>query len=47
MLEIYDLEVVDIQDVSNLLKRDEYDSSDDSSNDSSVLDNTVLESEDY
>ena len=42
MLEIYDLEVVDIQDVSNLLKRDEYDSSDDSS----VLDNTVLESED-
>lgn len=37
MLEIYDLEVVDIQDVSNLLKRDEYDLSDDSSNDSSVL----------
>ena len=24
MLEIYDLEVIDIQDVSNLLKRDEY-----------------------
>ena len=41
MLEIYDLEVIDIQDVSNLLKRDEYDLS----NDSSVLDITVLEFE--
>ena len=46
MLEIYDLEVVDIQDVSNLLKRDEYIHTDDSSDDSSVLDITVLESED-
>ena len=45
MLEIYDLEVVDIQDVSNLLKRDEYIHTDDSSYDSSVLDNTILESE--
>lgn len=33
MLEIYDLEVVDIQDINNLLKRDKYDLS----NDSSVL----------
>ena len=45
MLEIYDLEVVDIQDVSNLLKRDEYIHIDDSSDDSSVLDITVLELE--
>lgn len=37
MLEIYDLEVIDIQDVSNLLKRDEYIYTDDSSNNSSVL----------
>ena len=47
MLEIYDLEVIDIQDVSNLLKRDEYIHIDDSSEDSSILDITVLESEDY
>ena len=40
MLEIYDLEVVDIQDINNLLKRDEYDLS----NDSSVLE--LEESED-
>ena len=46
MLEIYDLEVIDIQDVSNLLKRDEYIHIDDSSDVSSVLDITVLESED-
>ena len=46
MLEIYDLEIVDIQDVSNLLKRDEYIHVDNSSDDSSVLDITVLESED-
>ena len=37
MLEIYDLEVVDSQDVSNLLKRDEYIHIDDLSDDSSVL----------
>lgn len=37
MLEIYDLEVVDIQDISDLLKRDEYDHTVNSSNDSSVL----------
>ena len=41
MLEIYDLEVVDIQDVSDLLKRDEYIHTDDSS----VHDITVLKSE--
>ena len=46
MLEIYDLEVIDIQDVSNLLKRDEYTHVDNSSNDSSILDITVLELED-
>lgn len=46
MLEIYDLEVVDIQDVNDLLKRDENIHIDDSSNDSSVLDITVLELED-
>ena len=46
MLEIYDLEVVDIQDVSNLLKRDEYIHTDDSSDDSSIHDITVLKSED-
>ena len=38
MLEIYDLEVVDIQDISDLIKRDEYIHIDDSSDDSSVLD---------
>ena len=43
MLEIYDLEVVDIQDVNDLLKRDEYIHIDDSSDDSSVLDITELE----
>ena len=43
MLEIYDLEVIDIQDVSNLLKRDECIHTDDSSNDSSILDITELE----
>ena len=37
MLEIYDLEVVDIQDISDLLKRDEYAHTVNSSNDSSVL----------
>lgn len=37
MLEIYDLEVVDIQDISDLLKSDEYIHTDDSSDDSSVL----------
>ena len=46
MLEVYDLEVVDIQDVSNLLKRDEYIHIDNSLDSSSVLDITVLESED-
>ena len=43
MLEIYDLEFVDIQDINNLLKRDEYIHTDDSSNDSSILDITELE----
>ena len=37
MLEIYDLEVVDIQDISDLLKRDEYIHIDDSSDGYSVL----------
>ena len=43
MLEIYDLEVIDIQDVSNLLKRDEYIHTDDSSNNSSILESEELE----
>ena len=42
MLEIYDLEVIDIQDVSNLLKIDEYIHTDDSSDDSSVLESEDL-----
>ena len=42
MLEIYDLEVVDIQDVSNLLKIDEYIHTDDSSDDPSVLESEEL-----
>ena len=42
MLEIYDLEVIDIQDVSNLLKRDEYIHTDVSSEDSSVLESEDL-----
>lgn len=42
MLEIYDLEVIDIQDVSNLLKRDEYIHTDNSSNDSSILESEEL-----
>ena len=42
MLEIYDLEIVDIQDVSNLLKRDEYIHVDNSSDDSSVLESEDL-----
>ena len=42
MLETYDLEVVDIQDVSNLLKIDEYIHTDDSSDDSSVLESEDL-----
>ena len=42
MLEIYDLEIVDIQDVSNQLKRDEYIHVDDSSDDYSVLESEEL-----
>lgn len=42
MLEIYDLEVIDIRDVSNLLKRDEYIHTDNSSNDSSILESEEL-----
>ena len=41
MLEIYDLEVVDIQDVSNLLKRDEYVHIDDSSDDFMFLNQKI------
>lgn len=43
MLEIYDLEVVDIQDVSNAIETDVFNQTNDSSNSSSVLNITVYD----